>query len=374
MTADTPMKTGTTIYINGRFLTHRLTGVQRFAYELLSSFKPVAENAGYQLIALVPAGATLQMDCPVPVERVGPLDGYAWEQLILPWAARGQFLLNLANMAPAGKRTQLSLVYDAAVWRVPEAYTWWFRLAYRLLLPRILRRSEVVATISGASADDLARYTGTPRSRLTVLRAGGEHIRRTAPDDSVLTRHGLGQRPFVLAVSSLSPNKNFGAIVRALALFDSSGFDFVIAGDTNAGVFADQGILIPDWVKRVGRVSDGQLRTLYEHAALFVFPSFYEGLGLPPLEAMNCGCPVLLSDIPVFREIYAGAAAFCDPYSDQDIAAKIEQLMAQPQSREELTRQGKACAAFHSWQHGAQDLLALLQKHVPEQQDREHSN
>jgi glycosyltransferase involved in cell wall biosynthesis len=217
-----------------------------------------------------------------------------------------------------------------------------------------------LATISNSSALDISLFAGIPIEKITVLRAGAEHITRVAATTTFAAEQGL-TRPFVLAAGSLSPNKNFSAIVRAFGLIDTSSFDLVIVGGSDSMVFAKSVVHSADRVKFVGRVSDGALRELYEKASLFIFPSFYEGLGLPPMEAMICGCPVLLSDIPVLKEIYADSAAYCDPADDRDIAAKIKLLMSQPEYRADLRERGLALALRHSWRSGAEDLMDLIQ-------------
>jgi glycosyltransferase involved in cell wall biosynthesis len=349
------------IFINGRFLTQPMTGVQRFAYELTRELVTVAKERGVAVELLIPGGSTgISHDFPAAVEKKGWFSGYLWEQLVLPLISWDTLLVNLGNVAPLAKRKQIVLVYDAAVWRVPYAYTWQFRAVYKLLIPCVARHAKGLATISNSSARDISLFAGIPIEKMTVLRAGAEHMIRVAATTTFAGEHGL-TRPFVLAAGSMSPNKNFGAVVRAFDLIDTSRFDLVIVGDSESMVFAKSVMHSSDRVKFVGRVSDGELRELYEKAALFIFPSFYEGLGLPPMEAMICGCPVLLSDIPVLREIYADSAAYCDPADDHDIAAKLALLMSQPEYRADLRKRGLSRVLRHSWRRGAEDLMDLIQ-------------
>ena len=107
---------------------------------------------------------------------------------------------------------------------------------------------------------------------------------------------------------------------------------------------------LPSHVRAIGYVSDAQLRALYESAACFVYPSFYEGFGLPPLEAMCCGCPVLASGTASMPEVCADAALYCDPNSPEDIAAKLQQLMSDRTVRDDLRAKGRRRAAEFSWE------------------------
>jgi len=349
------------VYINGRFLTQPMTGVQRFAYELTRELAAVSEERGVKLELLVPGGSIgILQDIPVALSRKGWFSGYLWEQFILPLITWDALLVNLGNVAPLAKRKQIVLVYDAAVWRVPYAYTRQFRAVYKILIPLVSRRAQGLATISSSSARDISLFTGIPLERITVLRAGADHMTRVVATTTFAAEHGL-IRPFLLAAGSLSPNKNFAAIVRAFDLIDTTVFDLVIVGGSDSMVFGKSVMRSSGRIKFVGRVSDGELRELYEKAALFIFPSFYEGLGLPPMEAMICGCPVLLSDIPVLREIYADSAEYCDPADDQDIAAKIALLMNQPEYRAMLRERGRARVLRYSWRNGAEDMMDLIQ-------------
>ncbi|GGP25537.1 glycosyltransferase family 4 protein [Silvimonas amylolytica] len=354
------------VFINGRFLTQTITGVQRYAWELTRALAPLAKERGIELTILMPdTGRPISVDLPVEVIQKGRWGGYFWEQLILPWISRKGLLVNLGNVAPAARTNQIVLVYDAAVWCIPRTYKWHFRTLYKLLIPFVGKRARGVASISHSAAADISRYAGVPLDRITVLHAGAEHIRRTQASTTYVREQGL-TRPFVLAVGSMSPNKNFDAIIRAFSLIDASGFDLVIAGGVDPLVFAGKLGSFPDHVRFVGRVTDAELKALYEHAALFVFPSFYEGLGFPPMEAMHCGCPVLLSNIPVLLEVYEGAAAFCDPSNDEDIARQIARLMDEPETRAVLAQKGAALAQTRSWETAARELLTLIERITPQ--------
>lgn len=112
----------------------------------------------------------------------------------------------------------------------------------------------------------------------------------------------------------------------------------------------------------MGYVSDAELRALYEHAACFVYPSFYEGFGLPPLEAMACGCPVIVSNAASLPEVCGDAALYCNPCSPEDIAEKISLLMADPRLREDLRQKGLERAKQFTWEKCARETFAIIEK------------
>jgi glycosyltransferase involved in cell wall biosynthesis len=184
-----------------------------------------------------------------------------------------------------------------------------------------------------------------------------------------LRRHRLDRRPFVLAVSSTSPNKNFRSVVRALESLEGVDFDVVIAGGTNPRVFGSQAGSLPASVRHVGYVSDGELRALYEHAACFVYPSFYEGFGLPPLEAMACGCPAIVSEAASMPEVCGEAVLYCDPHDPIDIAEKLRRLMDDARLQSRLRQRGLQRAELFSWRRCARETLAVIKEVTPPMAD-----
>ncbi len=163
----------------------------------------------------------------------------------------------------------------------------------------------------------------------------------------------------MLAVGSRTPNKNFTGVARAAALLGELGYKVVAAGGSNSRVF--NGVeLDNESLVLAGYVTDGELRALYEGAACFVFPSLYEGFGLPPLEAMLCGCPVIVSDRASLPEVCGQAALYCNPDDPMDIAAKLRRVLTSYSLQQELREAGRARAREFSWGRAAAQLEDLL--------------
>ncbi|MES2354984.1 MAG: glycosyltransferase family 1 protein [Pseudomonadota bacterium] len=354
--AQLPVK----ITINGRFLTQSVTGVQRYAIELIRALDSLLasgeiDSARYAVQIIAPPGARDLGVRHILVRHAGVLRGHLWEQLELPWLARNSLLVNLCNTAPIAKVNQVVTIHDAAVRAVPEAYSRMFRAWYRLLLPCIARMSKRVLTVSQFSKSELVGWLPLSEQKCVVISEGKEHIESVKSDNGVLTRFGLTEKPFVLAVSSLSPNKNFRAIVEALQWLGDAQFDLVIAGGTNPRIFAGNAQSLPNFVKHVGYVSDGELKALYEHASCFVYPSLYEGFGLPPLEAMACGCPVIVSNRASLPEVCGDAALYCDARDPRSIADQIVRLMGDSELRANLRQRGLERASGFSWKRCARE-------------------
>jgi glycosyltransferase involved in cell wall biosynthesis len=198
-----------------------------------------------------------------------------------------------------------------------------------------------------------------------VLPESGEHMLRLQPDDTILERHGLGQRPYVLAVSSNHLGKNFGFVAQALLQLGQPGFDVVVAGGSNSAVFAQRGTHLPPFIKRVGYVSDEALASLYRHAACFVFPSVYEGFGLPPLEAMSIGCPVLASRAASIPEVCGDAAIYFDPSDPHAFTQALQGVMMLDAGQKQAWR---ASCVSHSqawtWRRAAQELAQKMKERL----------
>lgn len=351
------------VSINARFTGQPVTGVQRYAFELVRALDRLIDageidkdKLSFRLIG--PKNAKHDPSLRhIPLKRVGRLSGHLWEQLELPLYTRNSLLLSLCNAAPLSKRNQVVTIHDASVFATPQTYPVAFRVWYQLLLRGIGRSAKRIITDSNFSRSEIVRYCNVDEKKVHVIHLGKEHILDVPADESVIEKHDLRKKPFILAVSSQTPNKNFRSIVRAIELLGDDGFDVAIAGGVNPRVFTRSNLSLPDNVKHLGYVSDAELRALYEHAACFIFPSFYEGFGLPPLEAMACGCPVITSNAASLPEVCGDAALYCDPYSPEDIAAKIVLAVGDTALQRDLRRKGLERVKLFTWENTARQTL-----------------
>lgn len=345
------------LFVNGRFLTQPVSGVQRTAREVV---RAMDRRIGSGASTLSDAVLVVPADAPADAERFtthmrvrrGRLRGLAFEQLELPWLARGGLLLGLGNTGPLVTRRQVVFMYDANVYVMPQAFSRAFRLYYRAMLPLMGRIARSVLVDSAYAADELALHARIPRDRFAVAHLGADHMDRIEADDAVLDRHGLRGLPYVLAVSNRAPNKNFAGVAAAVRLLPD-GVAVAIAGGMNPRIFGGAQEEFPGGVRLLGYVSDGELKALYRQAACFVYPSLHEGFGLPPVEAMRCGCPVVVSDRGSLPEICGDAAEYCDPLQPADIARAVRRVMEDAGRRELLRERGLQRAARFRWDHTA---------------------
>lgn len=354
------------VAVNGRFLGQRITGVQRHARELLRAMDALttstpAIRARFSISVLTPRkiSSSLRFSS-ISIREVGSLHGQLWEQLELARHAAGALLLNLCNTAPLASRNMVATIHDASVYAVPRAYSRLFRTWYRFMLPRLGRRARQIVTDSDFSRRELERYTGISSAKVKVIQGSGEHILAQPADPRIIERMSLRPRGYVVAVGSHSVHKNLAGVAEVAKQLGTLGVDTLIAGGTNTDVFGSRSLTDHTHLRFAGYVSDAELRALYEHAACLLYPSFYEGFGLPPLEAMSCCCPVVAARAASLPEVCGEAAVYCDPADPSDIARAVQLVVGDSAMQEDLRRRGAARARQFTWSGAATSMFNLL--------------
>lgn len=344
------------LVLNGRFLGQPVTGVQRVAQEVMRAADALAADGAWpRARVLAPSGTTLPACAALRPEAVGRLTGQAWEQIDLPRALSGDWLLSLGNTAPLAVRArQTVVIHDAGAFDTPESYGFAFRTWYRLLHRALARLGARIVTVSAFSRGRLAARLGIDAARIAVMPEGAEHILRDPADVSVLERSGLARHGYVLAVGTGAAHKNLHAIGAAAAMLQARGLVLAVAGRADPAVFRSAGGATG--AVALGRVSDAELRALYENAAALLFPSRYEGFGLPPIEAMACRCPVVAGRAGAVPETVGDAALLFDPEAPETLVAALARLLDQPGLAEDLRARGEARAAHFTWCAAAEAL------------------
>jgi glycosyltransferase involved in cell wall biosynthesis len=331
--------------VNLRTLGYGITGVQRYLLSLL----PHMPSELYPI---------------KPPQALQGIKGHVWEQIYLPTQLRGRLLWSPGNTGPISVDRQVLTVHDAASLDHPEWFERKFALWYGALLPRLIHKVRRIITVSNFSKDRITRLTGVEPERVNVIFNGVEP--RFHPVDSnsvkrVRIKFDL-HSPYILFVGSLEPRKNLKILLEGWQL---GGFDGAMLAAVGASGHLFQRLqfdAIPEGVRLLGQVEDDLLPALYSGAAGFVYPSVYEGFGLPPLEAMACGCPAAVSDIPAHREVCGDAAIYFDPLSPENLSSKLELLLRlDNSSRASLVEEGLHRAAGYSWKRAALDTWHILQ-------------
>lgn len=353
-----------TFAVNGRFLSQAMTGVQRYTRNVVSALDERLAAAGRKATLVAPRGTDAMALQAIEMIQGGRLKGHGWEQLELPrlWGGR---LLNLSNTAPALKGDQIVCIHDANVFTAPESYSRSFRTAYRTLQPLLARRSARIATVSQASARQLARHLPLRAADIAVLPNGHEHALAWNPAKAeqapaLLAARGAAGRPFVLAFGSQARHKNLALLTTIAPALAELGIDVVIAGGGN-GIFASEQLAQAANVTLLGRVSDDDLAFLLEQALCLAFPSWTEGFGLPIIEAMARGCPVVSSNYASMPEVCGDAALLASPADPAAWIEHIRTLAGSATLRQELSGLGRERLPLFSWRNTAEGYLDLAQ-------------
>lgn len=355
-------------------------GIGRYVRELtqaLAALHPEADLrlfvAGAEADSLLPppAGATYRISTlgertlarlwhrarlPLPVELwTGPLDVFHAADFALP---------------PTRPDTRTVVtVPDLAFERYPEETMPGMLDHLRRVVPRSALHADRVIAISAATRDDLHELYGVPVEKVVVTPLGVEerfNTHHTDGEETVLReRYGLPTGPFVLTVGTLQPRKNHGRLVEALARIDSPA-GLVIAGGSGWAYDevreAVEGLGLSQRVTFTGYVADDDLPALYRAATVFAYPALYEGFGLPVLEAMACGAPVVTSRKSSLPEVTGPEAALLvDPLDVDAIAAALERLLTDDALREDLRAKGIARARQFTWQATAAATWAVYE-------------
>lgn len=351
-------------FINGRFLTQAMTGVQRYATELVRALDRIlatdSEVAGERWTLVHPDEAAAfpgDLDI-IETARAKPLSGHAWEQSVLPLAARSGRLISLANSGPVLHPRSLVVIHDALVFRRPENYSARYRLLHQTL-GRALSRTATLATVSEFSRGEIAAIFGLPKSAIPVIPNGSDHLGTVEADPAVLSRLSLVPGRFFLFVGSPAPHKNLKTALDAWEKVRNEDFKFVVVGAAKGNVFGGGEIDVPPQTVISPRLTDSEIVALYQNAAAFVFPTFYEGFGIPPLEAMAYGCPVLASAIPPVMETCADAARYFDPTSADSIAEALADVMARGRAAAPAKDRMDERLGNFTWEKSARKLLAM---------------
>jgi glycosyltransferase involved in cell wall biosynthesis len=354
----------TRVILNGRFLTQAHTGVQRYAHETLLALDALADVHALEidLVLAVPAGARPLQLRNIGVRRLPWLGGHLWEQVTLPLFARDDLLVNFSYSGPVVKRDQIITVHDATVRAMPECFSARYRRWHDALLGVLANRVASVMTVSEFSAEEIRRRYGIT-NRVVVGREGWSHALARGNAAETLVRHGLTAGQYLLLVGSLKPNKNLAAVAAALSCVPDLPWTVAVAGAADARIFRSAGSH-GSRMKFLGFVPDEDLGALYANAAWFLFPSLYEGFGLPALEAMANGCPVIAAHAGSLPEVCGDAALYFDPRDPHSLAALLHGPARDGAARELLRRRAVARLGRYTWTANAQILLGEIRERL----------
>lgn len=363
------------VTVNARHLTGPRTGIEVYMETLLAA---LAQTGRVRLTALT--WAPLQLGLPGVTEtiparrpdlRPGSVRATLWKLWFDQWGCLrgigpdGILFHGLDGFLPYGLRRRdraVVTVHDLG-WEIhPELYERRVRLMYRALFPWAVRRADRFIAVSRHTADDLIRRVGVPASRIDVVHHG--------LDPAFLVPEGAApapeESPYLLAVGGVSPRKNTRRLITAFTRWRErhaarAAYRLLVTGTSLDPEFSRDAAALPPGVTLLGYVGEAELPRLYAGAAAFVYPGIYEGFGLPILEAMAAGTPVLTSTTGAAPEVAGDAALLVDPFDVDDIVLGLERI-TQPAEAERLRRAGRERAGGFSWAAAAAATVEVYRR------------
>lgn len=347
------------LIINSRFLTQQLTGVQRFAIEIS---KQIKKKLGDKVLFVAPRNiVNKEAAKELQAVIVGKHTGYLWEQwdLMQYMKSNGGHLLSLCGFAPVLYKDKSWVLHDIQSVRFPQMFTWKIRLVYGILMPAVLRTSKHVFSVSNFSMNEISSHYNIPLDKMSVVYNATSDIFRKVENSN------LANKKYLFAVSSVKANKNFPVVLKAFENVSNQCPDLhlYIAGNMNSKLFADVDISRYQQNERihfVGHIDDQRLVELYSNAFALLFPSFYEGFGLPIVEAQACGCPVICSDASSLPEVARDSALYGNPDKVEDFEHAIIKLYNDDTLRNQLIEKGYENIKRFNWSLSADNLLKEL--------------
>ncbi len=364
------------IGLDGTPLLGHRSGVGYYTGRLLAALMAIEPAWAYCLFSnrdlepLEPSLAGAQR-----LVRAFPRSRWLWMQLLLPGLIRRSRadLCHFTNsLAPLlSTRPFVLTIHDASLYACSQYHPPSRLLANRSLLPLLARRAAAIITVSQQSSRELQRYLGIPQSKIHVIYEAASARFRPIVDANTLAsvqeRYGL-RPPYLLYVGTLEPRKNLARLVRAFARLRQQGLphQLVLVGARGWQMETFWPLLetpaVRDAVRLPGYVPLADLPAIYSGATLFVFPSLYEGFGLPLVEAMACGTPVLTSDRPAIHEVTGAAAVHVDPEDETVLGDVLAALVSDGGRRQELSQRGLAQARRFSWERAARETAAVYRQ------------
>lgn len=316
------------IIVNSRFLTQKISGVQRFAIEI--SLELVKSKLNIEFVS--PCNIIQEEYASIlGVKKIGPkfISGHLWEQTIFPLYViqKKGVALSFCNTGPVILNSQIITLHDLAFKTHPEWFSSRFSTYYNWLIPLIAKRAKHVFTVSHVSKEEIRNNYLIPKEKITVIYNG---VRSNIMNNSKLNNQNkISQKvkeyikhEYILTVSSFNPRKNLKRLIQAYSDLQIPDLKLYVVGEKSSN-FKKMEYEGPEGVEFMENIDDFELNELYKNSKIFVYPSLYEGFGIPIIEALAHKKKVCASDLPVFNEICGDSIVYFDPNDPADIKSKI---------------------------------------------------
>ena len=333
------------LIFDARVLNHKVyTGVENYAKNIFENIKKY-----------------IDINMSKPKSR-NKYIAHLWTHFVLPFK-KGNLLFCPANVAPIfvpkGKKLIVT-IHDVAFQTYLNSFSTFFRLYYKFIIPINIKRADKIITVSQSSKYEIEKYYPLAKEKIEVIYLGVEQS---------FKRLNIQKKKQILYVGSMNERKNFSSVLKAYALLDRSDYTLVMVGrfasnfalDDATKVLIDTAESNP-LIEFKSDVCNDELVKIYNESMLFIFPSFYEGFGLPALEAMACGTPVVCSDVTSLPEVGGDAVVYCDPNNLNDIVEKMEMVLSDENLQHDMIEKGLKRAKQFTWEKAAGEHMRVVEE------------
>ncbi len=350
------------IYINGRFLCNKIDGISRFSLELCKQLK----QFGVNFTIVIPKWLDFENKERFKIVSYGNLKSHLWEQLDLRIFLKMKgdpLLINFSGLGPLFYSNQIITIHDLSFYENKKWFSRSYTFFYSVATPILAKNALKILTVSEFSRREILKYLKIDNEKIEVIyNAVTDNFKSvdsyTSSSESI--KKVIGHK-YLLAVSSIDPRKNLQNLIDSFVELKLQDYKLVLVGKSSSH-FNIKLKVDSESIIFTGFITDNDLSVLYRNCDFFVYPSLYEGFGIPPLEAMSCGCAVLTSAIPSIVEICGDAALYINPLNKESIKEGILKMISDDTLKKEFQARGIIRAEKYNWNDSGSKLYQLIKK------------
>lgn len=348
------------VYINGRFLCHKMDGISRFSLEICKQLRKT--DLDFRII--IPSWLDYENTENFKIIKYGNFKSHFWEQidLLLFLKINGNpLLLNLSGLGALFYKNQIITIHDLSFFENKNWFSKTYTFFYRNATPVLAKKALKILTVSNFSKNEIIKHLKVDDKKVIVIyNAVANHFdKKEATKTSSPVIVNIIENKYILAVSSIDPRKNLERLIDSFLELNLADYKLVLVGKTSSHF----NIKLNSVSKNIiftGFVNDSDLSLLYKKCQFFIYPSLYEGFGIPPLEAMKSDCAVIVSDIPSLKEVCSSAAVYVNPLDNESIKSGILTLINDSSLKSDLKLKAKLRSDFFQWEISAQKVYSII--------------
>jgi glycosyltransferase involved in cell wall biosynthesis len=352
--------TGNKVYVNGRFLCNKIDGISRFSIEICKQLK----RLNLDFIIIIPSWLEYENHENFNMVKFGKLKSHLWEQLDLPrflYSKGSPLLINFSGLGPLFYRNQIITIHDLSFYVNKTWFSKSFTLFYSFCTPIVSKNAKKILTVSNFSKQQINEYLNITEDKIEVVynAVSSSLISGYKTENVNPYIQNILDSKYILAVSSLDSRKNQQRLIDAFINLKLDDYRLILVGKSLNHFNVELDVKSQNIIF-TGHVSDFELIELYKNCIVFVYPSLYEGFGIPPLEAMRNKCPVIVSDIPSLKEVCSDSAYYINPYSTSDISNGLKAVLNDLDLRKELSIKGHQRSELFKWEDSGEKVYQII--------------